>query len=450
MFYRIFRALIGVSLRIYYRRIEAPGLENIPREVPLLLVANHGNALLDPLILLVLLPRPLSFLAKHTLFGLPVIGFFTRRLGGLPVYRRQDAPAEAARNEDTLDACGRILRSGGAVCLFPEGVSHHRPRLEALKSGAARIYFRALREAPVSIQVVPVGINFESKRAFRSRALVIFGAPVATAEFTAGDASTGGVERLTDRIEEALRALVPDLDTWEELEFVRGIKDLYLGGREGSLAEEAPSLKRFIEGYRHYKDVCPERVAHLSARWKAYRRQMRRFAVTERQLRLSESPVRAARFLLGSALVIGLVLPLAAVGFVVHIVPYLLTEGVERKLNRHPDLGATFKFITGLALVPMTYLIVLAMFWSKVGWRGAVPALILLPLTGWAALQVAENRQRLSESARALFIALPGGRPLDEIRREREGILAEVIRLIRDHPPAEPRLSSGARGEAER
>ncbi len=57
MFYRVFRALLTLCLNIFYRRIEAPGLEAIPQDGPLLLVANHGSALMDPLLLLVLVPR---------------------------------------------------------------------------------------------------------------------------------------------------------------------------------------------------------------------------------------------------------------------------------------------------------------------------------------------------------------------------------------------------------
>jgi len=450
MFYRIFRAFITLCLRIYYRKIEAPHLAKVQREGPLLLVANHGNALLDPLLLLALLPRPLSFLAKHSLFDTPFIGFFVRRIGGLPVYRRQDAPGESRRNEETLEACGKILERGGAVCLFPEGVSHDRPRLETLKTGAARIFFLARTEKSRPVRVVPVGINFEAKMLFRSRVLAIFGPPVATADFSEGGAASGGVESLTGRIEEALRALVPDLDSWEELEFVRGIKELHLGRSTGSLAEEAPTLKRFIEGYRYYRETRPEAVQEMRARWDAYRRQMARFSVTEEQVDLAEAPVRAARFLLTSALVIGLVLPLAAVGFVVHAVPFLLTGWVERKLNRDPDLTATFKLLAGLLLFPLAYIIVLAFPFVRGGWRAALPGLALLPLCGWASLLVGENRGRLAESARALFLALPGGRALEEIRRERKGILERVALLIRDLPPPETGPARGALRGAKR
>src|SRR5262245_20480062 len=159
MFYRILRAFLSFCLHVMYRRIEAPGREGFPRRGGVLLVANHGNALLDPLLLLILVPRPITFLAKHTLFTVPVLGFFLRRIGGLPVYRRHEAPELTAKNEETMDLCGRVLEQGGVVCLFPEGVSHDEPRLRELRTGAARIYFRAAA-AGAAPMVLPAGINY--------------------------------------------------------------------------------------------------------------------------------------------------------------------------------------------------------------------------------------------------------------------------------------------------
>ena len=192
MFYRIFRAFLGLCLRIFYRRIEVLGIETVPRGGPLLLVANHGSALMDPLLLLVMVPRAIAFLAKHTLFAMPVVGFVLRRIGGIPVYRRVDAPSEASRNDAMLKACSDALRSGGAVCLFPEGMSHDRPRLEPLRTGAARIFLRATGSSATPVAIIPVGINFEQKKVFRSRVLILFGRPVETGDLDRlGAAATG-------------------------------------------------------------------------------------------------------------------------------------------------------------------------------------------------------------------------------------------------------------------
>jgi glycerol-3-phosphate O-acyltransferase / dihydroxyacetone phosphate acyltransferase len=452
MFYRIFRACLGVCLRIFYRGIEAPGLEAVPGEGPLLLVANHGSALMDPLLILVLVPRAISFLAKHTLFAMPVVGFVLRRIGGIPVYRRVDAPSGEPRNDAMFEACCGVLKSGGAVCLFPEGVSHDRPRLEPLRTGAARIFLRATGGSTAPVRIIPVGINFEQKKAFRSRVLILFGRPVETGGLDRpGEAGPGlGAEELTSRIEKALGSLVPGLDSWEELQFVREIERLYLGGRADSLAGEAPVLKRFIEAYHLYRRSNPEAVLEIRRRWEAYRRQLARFSLTDSQVDLAEAPARAARFFFAGAAATLLLLPLAGLGLLFHVVPYRLCGTIERRINRHPDQTATVKLMAGLALFPITYVLLLAIPLARWGPRVVLPLLVFLAVTGWAALLVSENRQRLSESAGALLLAFPRSKALETIRRERRGILDRVGDLIRESSPFGPTDLSGDGGGPER
>src|SRR6266536_3024084 len=104
MIRRIIRAVLRLALRVYFRRIEVTGLENVPRSTPAIFVLNHPNALVDPAFLLCLAPRRVSFLAKAPLFRTPVLSFFVRALDSLPVYRRQDEGEDLSRNRETFAA----------------------------------------------------------------------------------------------------------------------------------------------------------------------------------------------------------------------------------------------------------------------------------------------------------------------------------------------------------
>ena len=431
MLYRILRAFLSFCLHVMYRRIEAPGSERFPREGGVLLVANHGNALVDPLLLLILVPRPITFLAKHTLFKVPVLGFFLRRIGGLPLYRRHEAPELTARNEETMDACGRVLVQGGVVCLFPEGVSHNEPRLRTLRTGAARIFFRAA-EAGAAPKVIPAGINYEAKSTFRSRVLVAFGREADMRDLGAPQPS--GVKTLTRRIEAALADLVPDLDSWEELRFLRDIRSMFFGRREESLSAEAASLRRFIQAYHYYRETDPQAVAAIRRRWEIYRRQFRRFGLEEAQVDLAGAPVRAARFLASGFLISLLVFPFAAIGFLVHYPAYRISGDLERRFNRHPDMAATYKVTAGVILFSLTYAVVAAVLFGWAGWRAALLAIGMLPLCGWAALRVVEERHRVGEATGALTLAFSSGRALARMRAQRHEIVEAIAGLIRRHP----------------
>src|SRR6185436_8548347 len=118
-----------------------------------------------------------------------------------------DQGADVSKNAETFAAVSAALVEGAAVCLFPEGISHSTGRLEPLRTGAARIALAA-EHAGTRVALVPVGLNFERKTAFRSRATVTYGAPFSAADLAiAPDASAGAVRTLTDRIAERIRLL---------------------------------------------------------------------------------------------------------------------------------------------------------------------------------------------------------------------------------------------------
>ena len=108
MIRRFITFILSLTLRIYFRRIEVTGIENIPIGSPTIFVVNHPNALIDPAFLLCFAPRRISFVAKAPLFRMPVIGHLVRALDCLPAYRRQDAGEDVSRNLETFAAARKL------------------------------------------------------------------------------------------------------------------------------------------------------------------------------------------------------------------------------------------------------------------------------------------------------------------------------------------------------
>ena len=108
MIRRFITFILSLTLRIYFRRIEVTGTENIPAGSPTIFVVNHPNALIDPAFLLCFAPRRISFIAKAPLFRMPVIGYLVRALDCLPAYRRQDAGEDVSRNLETFAAARKL------------------------------------------------------------------------------------------------------------------------------------------------------------------------------------------------------------------------------------------------------------------------------------------------------------------------------------------------------
>jgi 1-acyl-sn-glycerol-3-phosphate acyltransferase len=215
----------------------AGALRTAPVAGPLLVVANHPNSLLDPALVTVAVGRPARFLAKAPLFDDPKVGWLVRASGAIPVHRAQDAAAEGAAGEDrraanadTFRAAETALAAGDAIALFPEGISHARPALQPLKTGAARLALGAAARLGRAFPVVPVGITLDDRAIFRSPGLLATGAPLAWDDLAAAaiaEAAAGReparpdlVHALTARIGAALGTVTASYASWEDARLV--------------------------------------------------------------------------------------------------------------------------------------------------------------------------------------------------------------------------------------
>src|SRR5690349_7376762 len=109
------------TLRFYYPRIEVEGRELLPKDGPVLFVANHPNSLMDPAMIGYSVRRSVHFFAKAPLFDVPVFGVLMRALGMVPAYRGSDDKASVRKNLETLELGAKYLVRGEAVGIFPEG-----------------------------------------------------------------------------------------------------------------------------------------------------------------------------------------------------------------------------------------------------------------------------------------------------------------------------------------
>lgn len=119
------------------------GLENIPAEGPAILLINH-IAFIDPIVVLYVVPRDITPMAKIEVYDYPVIGIFPRIWGVIPV-RREEVDRRA------IQMALEVLRAGEIILVAPEGT--RGPQLQRGKEGMAYLASRA--GAPI----IPVAIE---------------------------------------------------------------------------------------------------------------------------------------------------------------------------------------------------------------------------------------------------------------------------------------------------
>jgi 1-acyl-sn-glycerol-3-phosphate acyltransferase len=147
------------------------GAEHVPRQGGVLLVANH-QSYLDPVLVGVRLPRPLSYIAKSELFENRHAARLLRWLNGFPV-RQGSIDIGAVR--ETIAR----LRSGHALTIFPEGSRTFNGEMLPMERGVALVVRRA------KVLVIPVAIHGSyqawpmSRTIFRPRKIsLLYGPPM--------------------------------------------------------------------------------------------------------------------------------------------------------------------------------------------------------------------------------------------------------------------------------
>jgi 1-acyl-sn-glycerol-3-phosphate acyltransferase len=433
------RALARLVIAVFYRNVDELGAHDVPGRGPILWVANHPNGLVDPILMAACLPRVPRFLAKSTLWDNPMVRPLLQLARSIPVCRQQDGAVDPGDNERTFAQCRAELAAGSAVAVFPEGISYHEPELQPLKTGAARIALGAEAEhGPLGLHIVPVGLTFERKFQFRSRALLQVGNPIDVSAFRTpqGARDREAVRELTLAIDAGLREVTLNFSSWEEAALVAQAAEVFAGGR-GRLAlrELAPLGRRFAEGYAALSRRDPARVARVVEVLRGYVDDLEREGLTDPEVRSDWHHARRR----GLLRLLGLFAqaPLAAFGLLANFAPYQLVRRIARRVEHEPDQPASFKLLSSLVLYPLTWLGLGCFGQRSAGPWGGVLLVVGAPLCGWIAVRFLERAEGLLRATRAWLALARDPARFARLHARRESLKRDVLALERE-------LASGA------
>lgn len=171
MFYAILRYLMRLTTSVFFRNIVIRNPDLVPAKGPLMILSNHPSTFMDPIVVATVLDRRVFFLAKGELFSNKFTRWLFPKLNMIPVYRKQDDPAQMKKNKETFAKCFDHLDKGGSILMFPEGISITERKLKPLKTGAARIVLGAESRADFKngIKILCVGLNYQNPHKFNQR-----------------------------------------------------------------------------------------------------------------------------------------------------------------------------------------------------------------------------------------------------------------------------------------
>jgi 1-acyl-sn-glycerol-3-phosphate acyltransferase len=187
--------------------VQIAGLDNVPAEGPVILVANH-ESLIDPWLLGLVTRRPVRYMAKAELFKVAVVRWIMEWFGTFPVERGRGDRGAFTRGEE-------LLLEGAVVGMFPQGTCLPY-RVRPWHRGAAKL---ALRTGAPIVPVCIVG----SERALRPgkpklgrpAIRLIVGEPIAVVRSKPNLAAARDLTRLLEQaVEELRRPYGPPAHAW--------------------------------------------------------------------------------------------------------------------------------------------------------------------------------------------------------------------------------------------
>jgi 1-acyl-sn-glycerol-3-phosphate acyltransferase len=390
--HRALRRLVDAVAWVTWREVAIDDLD-ATESGPVLLVANHFGGVSDAIVLMSVLPRRPRILADDAIWKVPVARQVMQWIGAIPVHRGHSGSTD---NTDMFAAAHDALAAGELVLIFPEGITREEPSIGRVRSGAARIAIGARAAGVRNIRIVPAGLHYEDKAAFRSVVYVREGQPIdlddeiARDELVRGalaggeevsddvaaadaDAEHDEVEHLTALISARLRDTAPDYDDWREARALQMAAEVFLRSLEPD--EPVPvGLRDRLAAWLDDLDD-PEPIVDVAD---AYRSALSQVGATDEWA--AHGRARLNRRRLFTAATWLLMVPYALMGLVAWAVPSAVTWAVS-KARLAPAVMATVLPIVALLCFGLTTSAWLWVGWARDRSTGVVTAMIVLPIT---------------------------------------------------------------------
>lgn len=204
---------IKAGLFLFYKKIDVKGTENIPTKGPILFIANHQNAMIDPLIVATTNKKTLYFLARASAFKTKIGAKLLNALHAIAIYRVRDGVNSTELNKVVFENCQKLLKDNQSILIFPEGSHNINHKVRSLRKGFTKITFDFIKENPnKELQIIPVGINYSNKTNYASKVTLHYGKPILASKFYDKNNLNTSVENLIKEAHKQLKSLTVHIE----------------------------------------------------------------------------------------------------------------------------------------------------------------------------------------------------------------------------------------------
>lgn len=384
------------TINIYYRRIEKRNAKVISLKRPVILVANHQNALMDAMAIVTQFPLQTIFMTRADIFQKPLVRKVLMWLKMLPIYRIRDGVESLGKNEEIFETTTGILRNHiSPLGIFPEGNHGDKRRLRSLLKGTPRIALRAQEEYGEKpwVQIIPVGIDYGHYQKFRQTLFLNVGQPIEVADYWDKYKTNpaAAINALRAKIGEEMRKYMIDIRSEEYYDTYMGLRPVArlivkskLQLKKCSLAADFDADKTLIAALDKTADTQPETMAEIH-------RDFSRYALLRDQLGFRDWVFRKAKYSFAlialRVILLFILLPVFIAGFLTNWPHYYLPQRVAKKI-KDPQFRSTASWGAGIVVQAIYYLLLMIPAFILLPWWAAIAAIFSLPFFGIAAMEI--------------------------------------------------------------
>ena len=427
MIYNFFKFILSIGLKVFFRRILVHNKQLLRTDAPLLIVANHPNTFMDPMLIAHLLNQQVYFLANGGVFN-SITKILFRQLNMVPIYRKADASTNVGvnmreQNNKAFSTCYEYLGKKRTILIFPEGSSIIERRLRELKTGTARIALGAELENnfELNLQILPIGVNYSDATRFRSEVFINVGEPISLKDFKEkynsetneiANEQTNSVKELTEIIEEKLLELMIVTSDEAEDKFIQNIEKIY---KNRLFEDENISLdakikdfeltKHIIKATKYFEATSPNVLENFKIKLDSYLGNLQKLKISDAVFNQSKKNKNILAASLFSMFFMTVCFPFFVFGFLNNYLPYKLPSLISRKITDDETFFAPIMLASGIFTFILYYCVVLwcvQVFWLH-NFLWLLGYFVLMVLSGFFALfytaffeNVKENWQFIS------------------------------------------------------
>lgn len=182
--YHLIKFYIKIGLFLFYKKISIIGEDNIPKKGPILFVANHQNAMMDPLVVATSTNTVMYFLARASAFKNKIAAKLLSAINAIAIYRVRDGVNSKFLNKAVFNHCSTLLSNGESILIFPEGSHNIVRKVRPLRAGFTRIAFDYLtKNENKDLIIIPIGLNYNNTINYAKSLHIIYGKPISSAKY---------------------------------------------------------------------------------------------------------------------------------------------------------------------------------------------------------------------------------------------------------------------------